>query len=188
MTKRIVLVPLDGSEISRQIVPELMKFINPADNELILLQVAHAPGGKVGLPSRPASAEVPLSMYESARDVEYRTHPIYASQEWDSLSAQIEDELQEVARPLREAGFTVQTVIRFGKAAEKIVDFIEENHVGLVAMTTHGRSGLSRLVLGSVAEQVLRSAPVPVLLFRAVEASSMELAGAHLPVEAVTQN
>ena len=183
MTKRLVLVPLDGSEFSRQILPEIIKFISPADNELVLLQVAQSPTGQVGRPSRRVSAEVSVPMFESARDIEYSVHPIYASQEWESLSAAIEDGLQAEARRLRALGFTVQTAIQFGNPAEKIVEFIEGNEIDLVAMTTHGRSGLSRLMLGSVAEHILRSVPVPVMMLRAIEKPDEPLSEAHLLVE-----
>ena len=183
MTKRLILVPLDGSEVSRQILPEIIKFISPAANELVLLQVAHAPTGHVGRPSRPVSAELFMPAFDSARDLEYNAHPLYASQEWERLSAMVEDGLQNEARPLRAMGFAVQTAIQFGNPAEKIVEFIEAHHIDLVAMTTHGRSGLSRLVLGSVAEHILRSAPVPVMMLRAVERPAGEVAEAHLLVE-----
>jgi len=57
--------------------------------------------------------------------------------------------------------------VRYGEAAEEILRHIKDNAVDLVAMSTHGRSGLSRLVLGSVAAQVVHRATVPVLLMRA---------------------
>jgi len=57
--------------------------------------------------------------------------------------------------------------IRIGSVAEHILDFAREHNVDLIVMGTHGRRGLSHLLLGSVAEQVLRSAPCPVLTTRA---------------------
>jgi nucleotide-binding universal stress UspA family protein len=57
--------------------------------------------------------------------------------------------------------------IRIGSVAEHILDFAREHSVELIVMGTHGRRGLSHLLLGSVAEQVLRSAPCPVLTTRA---------------------
>jgi nucleotide-binding universal stress UspA family protein len=72
-----------------------------------------------------------------------------------------------VAGRLRDTGIPIHTTVRYGEAAEEILRHIKDNAVDLVAMSTHGRSGLSRLVLGSVAAQVVHRATVPVLLLRA---------------------
>jgi nucleotide-binding universal stress UspA family protein len=66
-----------------------------------------------------------------------------------------------------EQGVTAHHVIRTGHAAAEIVDYATVNKMDLIAMSTHGRSGLSRAVMGSVAEHVVRHAPVPVLLLKA---------------------
>ena len=66
-----------------------------------------------------------------------------------------------------EQGITAHHVIRTGHAAAEIIDYATVNKMDLIAMSTHGRSGLSRAVMGSVAEQVVRHAPVPVLLVKA---------------------
>jgi nucleotide-binding universal stress UspA family protein len=66
-----------------------------------------------------------------------------------------------------EKGLRVQVFTPSGDPARRIIDIAREMEVGLIAMTTHGRSGLSRVVFGSVAESVVREAPVPVLLMRA---------------------
>jgi nucleotide-binding universal stress UspA family protein len=169
MIKKRVLIPLDGSEFSERILSELTNFIAPATGDLILLRVGHAPGSTTGRPARVASADVPLPMYESSADVEHALHPVYASQEWDSLLARINDDLQFIKSWLEQAGYTVRTAVKFGDPGLTIVEFVEDEDIDLIAMTTHGRSGLSRLWLGSVAEHVLRNVSVPVLLLRSVE-------------------
>lgn len=58
----------------------------------------------------------------------------------------------------------VSTVVKTGQAADIILDYIEKNAVDVVVMSSHGRTGVSRWYLGSVAEKVVRSAPVPVFL------------------------
>jgi nucleotide-binding universal stress UspA family protein len=65
-------------------------------------------------------------------------------------------------------GVAIETIVREGPVAEAIVRAAEEEQVDVIAMATHGRSGLQRAVYGSVAEQVLRSATKPVLLVRVV--------------------
>jgi nucleotide-binding universal stress UspA family protein len=58
----------------------------------------------------------------------------------------------------------VVTYIKMGKAAEVIITFAKEKEIDLIIMATHGRSGLSHLLLGSVAENVIRHSPVPTLI------------------------
>jgi len=69
-------------------------------------------------------------------------------------------------RQLASSGVTIETLVRVGPVAEAIVRAAEEQQVDVIAMATHGRSGLQRAVYGSVAEQVLRSSTRPVLLVR----------------------
>lgn len=165
MTKRILILD-DGSDFSRQIFGCVAKLLSPKDNDLILLRVAPSPGGMIPSPARPLSSELPLPMYESRRDVEYAFHPIYASQESDSQIAAIRDGLEEDAQTLRRAGYAVSVEIRMGDAAQEIVRFIENERIDAIAMPTHGRSGLSRIIFGSVANEILRSVAVPILLLR----------------------
>ncbi|APW59734.1 universal stress protein [Paludisphaera borealis] len=61
---------------------------------------------------------------------------------------------------------TVTTAVRWGTAAEAIVDYASEQKIDLVVIATHGRSGLSHVLLGSVAERIVREAPCPVLTIR----------------------
>ena len=78
------------------------------------------------------------------------------------------------AMPLFE-GLSVTTSVRAGQAPDQIIDAARESEADLIAMTTHGRTGLRRLLFGSVAEAVLRTSHVPVFVVRAA------------PVEAVTR-
>ena len=185
MTKRKVLIPLDGSDFSKQILPYVIKFLSPQMVELVLMHAAQHPSGLTGKPTRPASAEVPVPMYETARDVEYTMHPVYASQELESRLARFLDELNTDAARLREAGYTVYTAVKFGDPKQEIVDFILDEDIDMVAMTTHGRSGLSRLIAGSVAEYVMRHAAVPVMMLRPIEVSADLMREAE--VEGVTR-
>jgi nucleotide-binding universal stress UspA family protein len=77
------------------------------------------------------------------------------------------DYLRRVGDRLRERGFQVEEQVGDGPPAGVIVERAGALGVDLIAMTTHGRGGLERLLLGSVAEEVTRNAPCPVLLVRA---------------------
>lgn len=72
--------------------------------------------------------------------------------------------LEERAGPLRSQGITVEIAVRLGNPAETILEQTMARQVELIVMSTHGRSGLARWALGSVAERVARSVPVPMLL------------------------
>lgn len=164
MSKHKILIPLDGSKFSQQILPHVRDFFSPAANELILLRVAPELQGFVAMPPRSMGVYWPKSLYQSHHDAELAQHPIYASQVWDSQAAMHENELRADLVNLRQAGYTVSVVIRFGDPAQEILNFMAEAKVDMVAMTSHGRTGLSRLMFGSVAEKVLHEARIPVML------------------------
>jgi nucleotide-binding universal stress UspA family protein len=81
-----------------------------------------------------------------------------------------EEYLAPVAVELRKKGVRVRTQVRRGQPSEEIVLAAHETGADLIAMTTHGRSGLGRLLFGSVAEAVLRESRLPVFLMRVTEA------------------
>jgi nucleotide-binding universal stress UspA family protein len=172
MTTNKALIPLDGSASSQKILLHVRRLLDPAACTLILLRVAERPAGLLGMPPRPVSLDWPVPMYESKRDIAWSEHPIYACQAGQSVYAMLEDELVPVVHDLQEAGYTVSVAIRFGEPVAEIVNFVETEDVDLVAMATHGRTGLRRLVLGSVAAEVLQRLQVPVLLVRPFEGLS----------------
>lgn len=161
-----VLIPLDGSGLSRQIVRHVQRLFRPADCELILLRVTDPPEGLIANPPRPVSAAWKMPLYESRQDVELAEHPTYASQVWENVRSAAEHDLLPDVRALKEAGYTVSVLVQSGDAARTIVDVAEREAVDLVAMATHGRTGLRRLVLGSVTESALHELAVPLLLIR----------------------
>lgn len=166
--KKSVLIPLDGSPFSCQIVPHIRRVLDPAAYRLILFQVADPPVGMLGMPPAPFSSNWPLPVhgYASAQDVERAYHPIYASQQEHNICAEIEAALSAEQAQLRDAGYAVSVSVRFGDPAEEIIAYARDNDIDLVAMATHGRTGLRHLLMGSVAEQVLRRLAVPVMLVR----------------------
>jgi nucleotide-binding universal stress UspA family protein len=166
MTKHTALIPLDGSSFSDQIVPHIRRLLDPEDYSLVLLRVAEPIAGLVGAPPRPVSIAWTAAMHELARDLEYASHPIYATQAEASERAALERELLDAQRQFAQVGYDVSLAVRFGDAAEEIVAFAKQEAVDLVAMATHGRTGLLHLILGSVAAEVLRSLTIPILLVR----------------------
>ena len=86
----------------------------------------------------------------------------------ERLEKSLTTELSIVADYFQEKGYQVDTAVRFGKVVSEIVRFAEGESIDLIAMTTHGRSGLDRLRNGSVAGEVLRSTYIPVTMVRPV--------------------
>jgi nucleotide-binding universal stress UspA family protein len=169
MTYKHVVVPLEDFGGSVDILPQLEHLLDAGACHLILLHVASLPAARVG--RGPQKARVPLQAYtvqESREEVVRAKHPIYAEQEQASLEAHLQVQLEGYARPLREQGFTVSTVIRYGRPADEIVRYAEEEKVDLVAMLARRRRGLSRLAPGSVSEAVFERSSVPVLLMHGV--------------------
>ncbi len=134
-----ILVPLDGSPLAQAILPIVLYLAREHETEVILLRAVESP-------------------YPSWRDA--------ISAEVQTL-AEVEATLRAVAASLQEEGLRqIRWVLWSAEAVQAIPDAAKAYRADLIAMATHGRGGLSRLLLGSVAAAVVRSAPVPVLLIR----------------------
>jgi nucleotide-binding universal stress UspA family protein len=142
MFKRVV-VPLDGSPLAESIIPFLLEIAGPLDVEVVLMRVLQ--------PIPPEVIEG--SRYVVVEDVEKR-------------AAEAREYLAPIARRLKDAGVRVTVDVRRGDPVTEILGGAREAGADLIAMTTHGRSGLGRLLFGSVAEAVLRQTEVPVFLMR----------------------
>lgn len=144
LTFERVLVPLDGSELAEAILPFVEKVAGPLDAEIVLLRVVEpfSPGEVM------AAAGVVAPDTLLVREMEAKRY------------------LSAIEQRLGDKGLRVRTGIRLGSPATEIVTAAETWNADLVAMTTHGRAGFRRVLFGSVAEEVLRSAPVPVLMIR----------------------
>ncbi len=83
-----------------------------------------------------------------------------------SIIQETEQYLQGLENRLRTKGIDVDTHVRYGDDVEEILHHAAQRDIGLVAISTHGRSGIKRFLLGSVAERVLRHTPKPLFLVR----------------------
>ena len=77
-----------------------------------------------------------------------------------------EEYLRGIENRLKAKGFKADSHVRYGSDAEEILDHASQKDIDLIAMTTHGRGGVKRFLLGSVAEKILRHSPKPVFLVR----------------------
>jgi Ala-tRNA(Pro) deacylase len=153
MFRRIV-VPLDGSPLGETILLHIYRLAADTSLEVVLLAVARLP---------PATQMAGQLRDTAMTQGEPRAY-------LDQIMAEEEHErrryVEEKARQLAASGVAVQTRVRVGDPAPEIVRCAEEENADAIAMSTHGRTGLDRLLHGSVAEAVLRTARVPVLLYR----------------------
>ena len=174
-TKKL-LVPLDGTAFSRQIIDQVRELFSPDRFQIAILHVAQPPAsysppyqpGVVG-PNytlyaydvqRPSIAEADMesrqrhALYEGDADAEYRER--------------LEQDLVRELSAFRDGGYRATATVVFGDPVQEIVDRADDDAVAAIAMATHGRTGLSRMLQGSVAQDVfgrLKRA-VPVLLLR----------------------
>ncbi len=138
-----ILVPLDGSEVAEGVLPHARALACRDGAEITLLRVAVNPAIEYSF-AAPAAVQVAQEL--AGRSIRYL--------------AQIEEQF-------RVEGFRVSSLVRQGAVAEGILRTAIEIGADVIAMSTHGRSGPERWLLGSVADRVVRSSSVPVLLIRA---------------------
>ena len=152
--KRIVL-PLDGSALAEQILPPALDLGRLMDAEFTLLRVVKP----VYLPAYPGG----LTGGSYVQQAERLVQEIQKAQE--NLWQEAADYLESVAKRVRAESLRCQTRVA---TEEHAAAAILGQPADVIAMETHGRRGLSRLVLGSVADKVLRGATVPMLVHRPV--------------------
>jgi nucleotide-binding universal stress UspA family protein len=164
------LIPLDGSTFSQAIFETVKELLKPSDYSLVLLEVAPIPEEleevREGVPARWADFVGYKAASVEARCALEPDRSAYVERVWKENERAILDELQAAKRNLEGAGFSVETAVRFGEPVQEISDFVDREGIDLVAMATHGRTGVSRMVMGSVAEKVLRSLHVPIMMVR----------------------
>ena len=136
-----ILVPLDGSKRAEKILPQVKELVKFSGAEVHLLKVV----------------------------MSYEIDPKKDKEELEKLASEAQEYLDQVAARLKKKGIQASATVAYGKDAVQICDYASGKKCNLIAMSTHGRSGLSRWALGSVADKVLQCSSVPVMLFRATE-------------------
>ncbi len=143
---RKILVPLDGSKVAEGVLPHAKLLAYSEGAELILLAVTSNP----------------------AMDLVF-ADPGLAQTAMDEQAERSKKYLTGIENDLKAAGFKTATLMRVGSVAEVILGVAEELQVDVIAMSTHGRTGPARWLLGSIAERVVHNSKIPVLLIRATE-------------------
>jgi nucleotide-binding universal stress UspA family protein len=142
-----ILVPLDGSELAECVLPHVEAFIegfNPSD--LILVRVVE--------PEKPYHGEYAI-------DTE-----MIEKRQSETMSI-AKEYLDQIVNRLKNEGAALHPEVIVGRVTEMLADYAMKNDIDLIIIATHGYSGITRWVRGSVADKILRSANVPVLMVRA---------------------
>jgi len=140
-----ILLPLDGSGWAKRVIPDAVDIARSNDSQLILLHV-YAP------PARQYTDQLVLAGQGS---------------QVDPARAQAEQYLIGLGAELRSEQLDVRTHIVEGVGVARLIcDFVQDEEIDLIVMSTHGRSGLARLLFGSVAREVMECADVPVMLIQ----------------------
>ncbi len=147
-----ILVPLDGSTVGEAALPyveELISSLKPElKTEVTLFQVVSS-----------------LTYYVVAGEASARVP--YTEKELELIKQKAIEYLEKTGENLKNKGAKVKAKVSTGNAAMEIVKAADEINAGLIAMSTHGRSGLGRWAFGSVTDRVLREARVPIIMVRA---------------------
>ena len=134
-----ILVPLDGSTLAEGILPHVKELARLTGAEINLLRVALA----YTFPgANPTDAQI-------------------------EVLGKAEAYLKGIEAELLREGFKASLHVRYGHDAQEILDHADQANIDLIAMSTHGRTGVGRFIMGSVANRVLRHSSKPVLLLRA---------------------
>jgi nucleotide-binding universal stress UspA family protein len=139
-----IVVPLDGSELSEAVLPIVERLAGPFDLAIELVRVVEP------VPAHMA-AELTTERVDELAQLQMKDAEAY---------------LAKVAAPLEAKGCRVTWAVVHDFAVDGILRAARDGGAGVIAMTTHGRNGITRLLLGGVAERVLRASPVPVLLWK----------------------
>jgi nucleotide-binding universal stress UspA family protein len=151
-----LLIPLDGSSFGNAILPHATALASLLSTEVTLVAVMQpilALAATAADVAGPSGAVIPLNVHED--DPEARQTEV------------AKRALEDTAASLRSRGLAVRTeVLVDGQPARAIVDYARRNGLDAIAMTTHGRGALKRIVAGSVSQRVLRTSHLPMLMYR----------------------
>jgi nucleotide-binding universal stress UspA family protein len=147
-----ILVPLDGSRFGTKALPYAIEIAKRFDSELVLM--------KVVFPTIPGHV---MSLNVEATEIAKKAAHIQDRKHVNNAKRYLGRKLRNIKSEGIEASYSVI----IGDPTRSIMSFIKKEHIDLVVMTTHGKSGFKRAVMGSVADAVIRESLKPVLVIRA---------------------
>ena len=146
---RKILVPLDGSQFAEAIVPHVEDLVKGMGNEVILIRVIE-----------------PVQIPDVVRYTAGFDEQKYEKEFTSKAEREAKRYLSKKESALRNKGVKVSSTSLLGMPAQTILQYAEDNSVSLIALSTHGFSGITRWAYGSVASKIIESSSKPVLLVR----------------------
>lgn len=144
---KTIMVPLDGSELAECVLPHVESIARGCGGEVLLVRVVE-----------------PLHMHEGLeKDIILEERKRLEAESMEVARSYLE----RIAVQLENSGISVKSEVLSGKVADELIDYANGKDVGLVIIASHGRSGISRWVWGSVAERILHGVCIPVMIVRA---------------------
>ena len=144
-----IMVPLDGSELAECVLPHVEGFIKGCHvSNVVFVRVVEPITAPVGI------GNVYIGREESRERESTR-------------KSAVKDYLNQIVDRLKHEGTELHSEVLVGRVADSLADYTEKNDIDLILIATHGRSGVTRWVRGSVADKILRYSNVPVLMVRA---------------------
>ncbi|OGP56337.1 MAG: hypothetical protein A2Y65_10400 [Deltaproteobacteria bacterium RBG_13_52_11] len=151
-----IMVPLDGSELAECVLPHVESIAKGCGvPKVIFVRVVE-----------PSFLPIAANVAGGATLTEEEAAAMRKRQD-EHNKAEAKKYLGDIIKRSKDSGVTLKAEVIMGKPADSIAEYAEKNGVDLIMIATHGRSGVSRWVFGSVADRVMRSACVPVLMVRA---------------------
>jgi len=154
-----VVVPLDGSKVGEAALPVIRRM---AENQ--------PPGSKIQV-----TLIGVITLLRHWVVVGEASAPVsYTEEELNIIKNRVTEYLEKTGEALKSKSVDVSIIVSSGNAAEEILKGAEKVKADLIAMSTHGRSGLRRMAFGSITDKVLHGSHIPVLMVRAPEGTKNE--------------
>ena len=139
-----ILIPLDGSVMAEAVLPDVRELASAFSAEIVLLHV-----------NVPIASQYYPGLIADVAELE------------QDINAEANSYVHKIASTLQDRGLQVTTMgVNESAVADAILNYADQQGVDLIAMSTHGRSGIGRWLLGSTADRVIHGSKIPVLLVR----------------------
>lgn len=153
-----ILVPLDGSRLAEAVLPYVEELAKKFGSHLIVVQSVSSAAQIAAMTTTGPDLEPGLAANAgSIEEIQQAEH------------AAAEEYLARTTASLQLSGIQTSSKILSGAASDQILEYSKSQRVDLIALSTHGRTGLGRVIFGSVADRVIRDSGVPVLVIRPSE-------------------
>lgn len=147
-----ILLPLDGSEAGEAAITRVKELKSNLETEVTLLEVV------------PETQEI--------RTIGGIDHILYPEPEIETFKAEAKEYLDKVYKRLQSTKGELKVAIRSGEVAKEILNYAKKNRASLIAIASHGHSGMTKWVFGSTAQKVIQDSPIPVLVVKPVSGTA----------------